>query len=102
MPTIDESTMHRPYGSHETASFLLLPVKAGPHAINVPPITLPELLAQAAHDFPAAPAILFYGITISYAELDALAWRFASALVRAGVAPGESGWRWCCRIRHRR
>ncbi|MEO7911942.1 MAG: long-chain fatty acid--CoA ligase [Roseiflexaceae bacterium] len=60
-----------------------------PHVINVPPITLPELLAQAAHDFPTAPAILFYGTTISYAELDALAWRFASALVRAGVAAGE-------------
>ena len=60
-----------------------------PHAINVPLIALPELLAQAAQDFPAAPALLFYGTTISYAELDALAWRFASALVRAGVTPGE-------------
>lgn len=60
-----------------------------PHAINVPLIALPELLAQAAQDFPAAPALLFYGTTISYAELDTLAWRFASALVRAGVTPGE-------------
>jgi long-chain acyl-CoA synthetase len=59
-----------------------------PHSINIPPIALPELLAQAAHDFPAAPAILFYGTTISYAELDALAWRCAAALVRARVAPG--------------
>ena len=60
-----------------------------PHAIDIPPIALPELLAAAAHDFPAAPAISFYGTTISYAELDALAWRFAAALVRAGVVPGE-------------
>jgi long-chain acyl-CoA synthetase len=60
-----------------------------PHAIDISPIALPELLAAAAHDFPAAPAILFYGATISYGDLDVLAWRFASALVRAGVAPGE-------------
>src|SRR3954447_16963636 len=60
-----------------------------PHAIDIPPIALPELLAQAAQDFPAAPAILFYGTTISYAELDMLAWRFAAALVRAKVVPGE-------------
>jgi long-chain acyl-CoA synthetase len=60
-----------------------------PHVINIPPIALPELLAQAAHDFPAAPAILFYGTTIRYAELDTLAWRCAAAFVRAGVMPGE-------------
>lgn len=60
-----------------------------PHTIDIPPITLPDLLAAAAHDFTAAPAILFYGTTISYAELDVLVWRFASALVRAGVMPGE-------------
>jgi long-chain acyl-CoA synthetase len=60
-----------------------------PHAIDIPPIALPELLAQAAQDFPAAPAILFYGTTISYAELDMLAWRFAAALVRAKVVSGE-------------
>ena len=59
-----------------------------PHAINIPPIGLPELLTRAAQDFPAAPAILFYGTAISYAELDRLAWRFAFALVRAGVAAG--------------
>jgi long-chain acyl-CoA synthetase len=60
-----------------------------PHAIDVPSIALPELLALAAQDFPTAPAILFYGTTISYAELDTLAWRFAYALMRAGVTPGE-------------
>src|SRR5262249_50276582 len=31
----------------------------------------------------------FYGMMIRYAELDDLVSRFASALVRAGVAPGE-------------
>ena len=51
-----------------------------PHAIDISPIALPELLA-AAHDFPAAPAILFYGTTISYSELDVLAWRFFVSLL---------------------
>jgi long-chain acyl-CoA synthetase len=60
-----------------------------PHAIDVPPVALPELLAAAAREFPAAPAILFYGRTIAYAELDSLASRFAAALLRAGVYPGE-------------
>ncbi|MBK9710917.1 MAG: long-chain fatty acid--CoA ligase [Kouleothrix sp.] len=60
-----------------------------PHEIAVPPIALPDLLASAARDFPDAPAILFYGTTISYAELDDLANRFARGLVRAGVRPGE-------------
>jgi long-chain acyl-CoA synthetase len=60
-----------------------------PPEITVPPIALPELLSQAARDFPGAPAILFYGTTISYAELDALATRFAAALLQAGIQPGE-------------
>ncbi|HEU5099963.1 MAG TPA: long-chain fatty acid--CoA ligase [Roseiflexaceae bacterium] len=60
-----------------------------PHNVDVPPVTLPELLGAAARDFPDAPAILFYGRTISYAELDRLATRCAVALGRAGVRPGE-------------
>jgi long-chain acyl-CoA synthetase len=60
-----------------------------PQEIEIPPIALPELLTQAARQHPNAPAILFYGRTISYADLDALVSRCAAALVRAGVAPGE-------------
>ena len=60
-----------------------------PHTIDVPPIALPDLLAAAARDFPDAPAIFFYCRTIAYAELDRLVSRFAAALLRAGVAPGE-------------
>src|SRR5262245_15069096 len=60
-----------------------------PQTIDVPPIALPELLASAARDFPDAPAVLFYGRAIAYAELDLLASRFAAALLRAGVSPGE-------------
>jgi long-chain acyl-CoA synthetase len=60
-----------------------------PHTLDIPPIALPELLAAAAREFPAAPAIVFYGRTISYAELDMLASRFAAALLGAGAATGE-------------
>ncbi len=60
-----------------------------PHEVDIPPITLPELLATAARRFPDAPAMLFYGRSITYAELDTLTARFAAGLVQAGVRPGE-------------
>ncbi len=60
-----------------------------PHDIDVPQGILPELLASAARLFPDAPAILFYGRTITYAELDMLASRFAAALIKAGVQQGD-------------
>jgi long-chain acyl-CoA synthetase len=72
---------HKPWLAHYDAGV--------PHEVAVPPIALPELLANAAREYPDAPAISFYGRTISYAELDALASRFAVALVQAGARPGE-------------
>jgi long-chain acyl-CoA synthetase len=60
-----------------------------PHDIEVPPFALPELLATAARLFPHAPAMLFYGRIITYAELDLLASRFAAALIGVGVQPGD-------------
>jgi long-chain acyl-CoA synthetase len=60
-----------------------------PYDIEVPQVALPELLATAARRFPDAPAILFYGRIITYAELDLLASRFAAALIEAGVQPGD-------------
>lgn len=60
-----------------------------PATISVPPIALPDLLAAAAREHPDAPALLFYGRTISYAEFDRLAMRFAAALLAAGVRPGD-------------
>src|SRR3712207_5916228 len=60
-----------------------------PHTIDIPRKLLTALLADAAREHPDAPALLFYGRTIRYAELDALATRFAHGLVAAGVAPGE-------------
>jgi long-chain acyl-CoA synthetase len=60
-----------------------------PHEVAVPPITLPELLEQAARQYPNAPAISFFGKTITYAELDTLVSRFAGALLHSGIHSGE-------------
>lgn len=60
-----------------------------PHEVTVPPITIPELLEQAAQQYPNAPAISFFGKTITYAELDALVSRFAVALLHSGIQSGE-------------
>jgi long-chain acyl-CoA synthetase len=60
-----------------------------PHTIDIPPIAVPAMLSQAACDFPGVAAIRFYGQTISYAELDALASRFALALMSLGVVAGD-------------
>jgi long-chain acyl-CoA synthetase len=72
---------HRPWSAHYDPGV--------PHEIEVPQLALPELLAAAARQSPDAPAILFYGRSITYAELDALVSRFATALVQAGVQPGD-------------
>lgn len=60
-----------------------------PAKITVPESTLPDLLTAAARAYPAAPAMLFYGRVVDYATLDRLATRFAGALLKSGVQPGE-------------
>ena len=60
-----------------------------PHSLALTPAPLPTLLAAAAADFPATPAISFYGRTLSYSDLQREALRFARGLRKAGVAPGE-------------
>ncbi|MBX0328163.1 long-chain fatty acid--CoA ligase [Oscillochloris sp. ZM17-4] len=60
-----------------------------PHRIEIAPAPIPALLDAAAERFPAAPAISFYGRTVSYRELREAARRFAGGLLRAGLAPGE-------------
>jgi long-chain acyl-CoA synthetase len=60
-----------------------------PQTLDLTPAPLPALLDAAAEAFPAAPAISFYGRTLSYAELRNEAYRCARGLVRAGVQPGD-------------
>ncbi len=60
-----------------------------PQTLDLTPTALPALLDAAAQAFPAAPAISFYGRTISYAELRNEAYRCARGLIGAGVQPGD-------------
>jgi long-chain acyl-CoA synthetase len=59
-----------------------------PEHVEVPSINLARLLANAARDFPHAPALHFEGRTMSYAELAERAWRFAGTLASLGVTKG--------------
>jgi long-chain acyl-CoA synthetase len=54
-----------------------------------PTHTLVDYLREHAAAAPASPAVLFKGATLSYADLDRLSDRFASALVRFGIQRGD-------------
>src|SRR5919204_5500280 len=60
-----------------------------PADIELPDEPLHAALAEAARRYPRRTAIRFFGRSISYAELDALANRFANALLALGVRKGE-------------
>ncbi|MFJ6613304.1 non-ribosomal peptide synthase/polyketide synthase [Streptomyces sp. NPDC091289] len=53
----------------------------------VSPASLPDAIARHTAERPDAPAVTFRDTTLSYAELDARANRFAHALLARGVAP---------------
>jgi long-chain acyl-CoA synthetase len=59
--------------------------------LTVGPVTtpLPWLLLHAAARSPQAPALVFFGRTITYGELNTLSARLANALKRLGLAKGE-------------
>jgi len=59
--------------------------------LTVGPVTtsLPRLLLQAAERSPQAPALVFFGRTTTYGELNTQTAGLASALENMGLAPGE-------------
>jgi long-chain acyl-CoA synthetase len=59
--------------------------------LTVEPVTssLPNLLLQAAAKAPQAPALVFFGRTTTYGDLNAQAASLAGALQNLGLAPGE-------------
>jgi long-chain acyl-CoA synthetase len=59
-----------------------------PGTLSYPDIALPDLLTRAAERYPDRPALRFYGRVIRYRELDALATRFAHALMNQQVRKG--------------
>jgi long-chain acyl-CoA synthetase len=73
--------MHEPWLQHYPPDV--------PRAIDLPELSLPELLSRAAQEFPGVAAIRFYGHTLTYAQLDALASRCAMAFGSAGMGAGE-------------
>jgi long-chain acyl-CoA synthetase len=61
-----------------------VPVEVGPVTTS-----LPWLLLQAAGKSPQAPALAFFGKTLTYAQLAEQAARLAQAFKDLGLAPGE-------------
>jgi long-chain acyl-CoA synthetase len=54
-----------------------------------PNTTLVDSIAEAARERPAAPALLFKGATVTYADLERLSDAFAAALRSLGVGAGD-------------
>ena len=60
-----------------------------PKSIDFEDLTMSEFLSRTAKKFPKRVALTFLGKQITYAELDGLANRFAHALIKLGIKPGE-------------
>ncbi|MBI5568477.1 MAG: long-chain fatty acid--CoA ligase [Desulfomonile tiedjei] len=60
-----------------------------PESIDFRQLTLQEALTQTAAKYPQNRALIFQGKAVSYAELDQMVSRFASALKALGVKPGD-------------
>ena len=60
-----------------------------PASINYPNISLPQLLFETVRRYPKSPALIYYGKTITYEQLDLLSNRLANALIELGVQKGD-------------
>ena len=60
-----------------------------PEHLNYPGRPLHDILATAAVEWPDAPATIFLGATLTFAELKVRADRLAAALARLGLAKGD-------------
>jgi long-chain acyl-CoA synthetase len=60
-----------------------------PAELPLPMQSLPQLLEAAATRYGTRDALIFYGTRMSYVRLIALIERFAQALARLGVRPGD-------------
>lgn len=57
--------------------------------VDIPDVSLMDLIDKAASEFPANPALHFLGVTLTYGELMSLADRFSQALVDSGCERGD-------------
>lgn len=60
-----------------------------PADVPIPDVPLPEFLERAAFSVPERTALLFYGSSLTYAELNNSVGRFAQALVEQGLQAGD-------------
>ncbi len=60
-----------------------------PHAIRTPQVPLWDSLATSARRFPDKPALVFFNLAMTYAELQRQAERLAARLVALGVKRGD-------------
>ncbi len=60
-----------------------------PKSVDFEDLSISEFLSRTAKKFPKRCALTFLGKRISYAELERLSNRFANALIKLGVKPGE-------------
>ncbi len=60
-----------------------------PATIDIPDISLPEMVYRSAADFPDNPAIIFFGKKISYHHLQNLVLQAATGLSRLGLQSGQ-------------
>jgi fatty-acyl-CoA synthase len=60
-----------------------------PHAIEPPATALPDNLLVNARRFPERPALVFLGLTLTYAELAAQVARLAAWLAERGIKKGD-------------
>jgi len=59
-----------------------------PAQLTYPDLLLHQVLEESARKYPRLTALIFFGRRMTYAELDALATRFAAGLQRLGVRQG--------------
>ncbi len=60
-----------------------------PHTLDYPKIPLFKILEESAKRYPDQPLTIFYGAHLTYGELDALANKFANALLKLGLEKGD-------------
>lgn len=60
-----------------------------PAEVDVPDITLPQMLRRTAERFPRKTFATFYGRDFTYGEIDEQSDRFAHRLIELGVEPGQ-------------
>jgi len=90
----DPSVVHHSQAEPDASTLAARPWLASyqpgvPVHVQIPDHPLTWLLDEAVRQYPHHPALLYFGTTMSYAQLAALADRFAYALVRLGIRQGD-------------